>query len=74
MTIGKTELENMGCGTPGCGHDHSVLYLHPNCHPNSGIFPRYVKKDGVLVMVCAKCDGVVGAVWVGEDPPKEKMQ
>jgi hypothetical protein len=70
--IGKAELNKMGCETPNCGHDHSVLFLHASCHPHAGLEAAYHKKDGVVVLECAECDLQVGAFWVGEEPEGTK--
>ena len=66
--IGKAELNAMGCETPNCDHDHSILYLHPGCHPQAGVCAAYRKRDGVVVLECAACETPVGAFWVGERP------
>jgi hypothetical protein len=68
--IGKTELNSMGCETPNCSHDHSVLVLNAGCHPGAGIEAAYHKKDGVVVLSCIRCAKDVGAFWVGEAPPE----
>jgi hypothetical protein len=67
--IGKTELDTMGCETPNCEHDHSILFLHPGCHPKAGLGAAYHKADGVVTLECAECETMVGAFWVGERPP-----
>jgi hypothetical protein len=40
-------LDSMGCHTPGYTHNHSVLYIHPQCH-DEGIEARYDKRSGNL--------------------------
>jgi hypothetical protein len=60
--ISKYELNVMGCGTPNCGHDHSILYLHAQCHPRSATWIRYEKIPEVLVITCAKCDKEVARI------------
>lgn len=64
--IGKAELDAMGCGTPGCAHDHSQLYLHSECHSGAPMWGRYDKKQGALILECSICGTIAGAVWVGE--------
>jgi hypothetical protein len=66
--LGKTELDAMGCGTPGCQEDHSSLYLHSECHPGAAMWGRYDKKIGALVLECEACGLIAGGVWVGEKP------
>jgi hypothetical protein len=57
-------LDASGCGTPNCGHDHSVLYLHPRCHPQAGTWVRYEKKSGTLIVDCARCNREIARVLV----------
>jgi hypothetical protein len=66
--VGKAELEAMGCETPGCTHDHSVIYMASHCHPGGGLFVKFVKDVGALIMECKVCRQPVGGVWVGEAP------
>ena len=66
--IGKAELNTMGCETPNCGHDHSVLYLHSGCHPEAGMYAAYHKADGIVTLECAECEKPIGAFFVGEKP------
>jgi hypothetical protein len=68
--VSRTELDAMGCGTPGCTHDHSTLYLTPGCHPGSGTFVHYLKEHGYIIVECAECEKPVGAFWVGDGPRK----
>ena len=53
--VTKHDLNEMGCGVPGCGHDHSILYLIPGCHPTGGTSVRYEKRSERLVISCKKC-------------------
>lgn len=57
-------LEQMGCSTPDCGHDHSELYLHSHCHPDAPVWPHYIKADHMLIFECAECDKEVARVLV----------
>jgi hypothetical protein len=66
--FGKAELDAMGCGTPDCEHDHSVLYLHPVCHKGAGTYVAYHKDLGVLTIECVECEQPLGAIYVGERP------
>jgi hypothetical protein len=53
--VTKADLDEMGCGVVGCGHDHSILYLIPGCHPTAGTSCRYEKRPGRLVISCKRC-------------------
>jgi hypothetical protein len=53
--IGKADLDGMGCETPGCDHDHSILYLTAACHPNGNATVSYHKREGQLVICCSVC-------------------
>jgi hypothetical protein len=55
-TVTKQDLNAAGCGSEGCGHDHSVLYLHPGCHVGSATIVRYEKKTEELVIECNTCE------------------
>lgn len=52
----QRDLNRMGCGTPDCGHDHTILYLNARCHPKAGTFASYDKSTGSLLIECAKCE------------------
>lgn len=71
--VGRHELDAMGCETPNCSHDHNILYLTPGCHPGSGTFVSYSKKQGFIMVECAECEKPVGAFWVGDGPRKEEI-
>ncbi len=64
MTLTRVVLDKMGCATPFCGHDHSILYLHAQCHPRAKLDARYVKDDGVLILTCAVCQKETARVAV----------
>jgi len=64
--IGRAELDRMGCETPNCTHDHSLLYMSPFCHPQAGCLAIYDKKDGILILQCSTCEMPVGAFQIGE--------
>ncbi len=75
MAQTRQELDAMGCGSPGCTHDHSVLELCPMCHPNGRkVHVSYRKCDGVLVIRCAKCEAPVGEILVAESQEREAPQ
>lgn len=57
-------LDGLGCSNPDCGHDHSTLWLHGECHPEAGLEVAYVKARGCLVCTCTECDHVIAVVEV----------
>jgi hypothetical protein len=59
-------LDPMGCATPNCGHDHSVLYLHQACHPNAGTLAKYDKPSGSVIIECKRCKKLVVQVKVAD--------
>jgi len=65
----RLDLDPAGCGMPNCWHDHSVLYLHPRCHPSPGkTEASYHKASGTLKIACAECKALVAEVQVAEAP------
>ncbi len=42
--LSRLDLDAAGCGTPNCGHDHTVLYLTAACHPRAGHEVSYDKR------------------------------
>jgi hypothetical protein len=63
----RQTLADQGCGTPFCGHDHTVLFLHSRCHVNGGTSVSYDKRTGELTIVCARCKTLVAKVKVAEE-------
>lgn len=59
MALTRQELEAGGCATPNCGHDHSVLYLNPKCHPKRGVEVAYIKRQGIARVTCVVCKKLV---------------
>lgn len=59
-------LRPLGCATPGCGHDHTVLTFHPRCHLRSAIEARYDKTTGGLSINCARCGKLVTEILVAK--------
>ena len=49
------ELNDFGCDVPDCTEDHSVIYLHPSCHPAAGTWASFDKSTGVLTIECKQC-------------------
>lgn len=60
----RADLDMVGCGSPDCGHDHTVLLIGPECHPKAGLRVCYLKPDGTLHLRCRKCDQPVGVIAV----------
>jgi hypothetical protein len=63
----RLQLDIAGCGTPNCGHDHSVLFLHAACHPSAGTRVSYDKPTGLLTVACKRCDKLVVQVKVADE-------
>ena len=53
--LSKYEMDNMRCDAPVCHHDHSVIYLHPGCHPRKPVNVRYDKSVGQVIVSCSVC-------------------
>lgn len=64
MALTKAQLDDSGCGTPNCGHDHSLLYVHPACHPHAALDAVYVKASGTLKVNCHRCGAYVVEIEV----------
>lgn len=60
----REQLDAAGCGTPNCGHDHSVLFLHAMCHPKAGTRVSYAKSTGELTVACRVCKKLVAKLKV----------
>lgn len=73
MALDQTILDEMGCGTPDCGHDHSILYLHPRCHPNAAVEVAYHKATGCIVMTCPRCKAHVAEIEVASLALKDQV-
>ena len=54
-TLTREVLDQSHCATPDCGHDHSVIYIHAQCHPRSELAVRYEKAEGECVIECGTC-------------------
>lgn len=56
MAIPEMErAASKGCSTPGCNHDHSVLFLTQRCHPKAGLEASYTKGSGLVTLRCNIC-------------------
>lgn len=64
MALTQIDLDAMGCDTPDCGHDHTILFLHAGCHPSAGSRAAYDKRTGVLALRCRRCERTVVEIAV----------
>ncbi len=65
MAQTRATMDVAGCGVPNCGHDHSVLFLHPaGCHMTAGLEAAYTKRTGLLVLRCQRCKQVAAEIEV----------
>lgn len=64
QALTRVELDQCGCDTPGCGHDHTVLYLHGRRHRSAGQLVSYDKRTGNIRIACRRCDAVVAEIAV----------
>lgn len=60
----REDLDATGCGNPGCTHDHTVLFLGTNCHPQAGLNVSYDKRTGRLCVTCRRCDAPAAEIAV----------
>lgn len=68
MPLTQVELNEAGCGTPNCGHDHSILHVHSRCHTYSkGVNLKYIKALGELVAECRQCGKLIARFKVAEE-------
>jgi hypothetical protein len=65
--LSREQLDATGCGTPNCGHDHTVLYLHGACHPSVGTRVSYDKRTGLLTIECKRCKKLIAHVKVASE-------
>ena len=69
MSISRKELNQLGCNVPDCGHDHSVLYIHSQCHPKAGCTVLYQRDNGLLVFTCGRCKKFICDILVAAELP-----
>lgn len=65
--LSRKQLDAAGCGTPNCGHDHTVLHLHSVCHPAAGSRASYDKLTGLLTIECRRCQKLIAQVKVASE-------
>jgi hypothetical protein len=63
----QKDLNVMGCGTPDCKHDHSILFVNSNCHPGHGVDVCYHKDIGAIRISCFVCEKYVTEIKVAEE-------
>lgn len=66
MALTREQLDQSGCDSPNCGHDHTVLYLHGACHPSAGSRVSYDKRTGNVRVVCRRCDEPIAEISVAD--------
>ena len=64
MSLTQKELNDAGCFTPHCNHDHSVIYFHGRCHPQAPVAASYEKATGEIVIRCARCEMMIAKIAV----------
>lgn len=64
LTKQDLDVNTCDCDEGHC--EHSVLYLHPNCHPSAGTWVRYTKGSGELEVTCKKCKRLVCKIAVAD--------
>ena len=64
FALTRSALDATGCGDPGCTEDHSIIYLHPKCHPDAGTWTSYNKDTGTLAVECTECEMVLARIKV----------
>lgn len=69
----QEDMQRMGCNSPGCTEDHSVLCLSPLCHPGARVECHYDKPDGVLYVECAKCERPVASFLVASSGTSDNL-
>ena len=62
----REQLDQMGCGTPGCDCTDGPLHLHGKCHPTSPTTTAYVGGD--IVVSCYVCEKEIGRFPVASKP------
>jgi hypothetical protein len=60
----RSDLEKVRCSNPDCAGDHSVIFLHPHCHPEASTWASFNKNTGALTLECAECETLVASVLV----------
>lgn len=74
VAITCEELNQGGCGSPGCTHDHTVLYLHARCHPSAGGRVSYDKRTGNIRIVCRRCEDLIAEIAVARSSADVKQR
>lgn len=70
----REKLDQAGCGTPNCQHDHTVLFLNSRCHPRGGTESSYDKRTGTITVKCKICKAFIAEVLVAEKSPANILQ
>jgi hypothetical protein len=70
VILSKKELDEAGCDTPSCGHDHKVIFFHSDCHPERPVVVRYEKPRGLVMVSCSVCGMDILGIVPGERKPQ----
>ena len=62
----RKKLNKWKCSNPGCTEDHSVLFFHSTCHPDTGTWAAYEKATGLLTLVCEACDEPLAVLQIAD--------
>jgi hypothetical protein len=65
----SAELNGFGCSDPNCTEDHSIVYLHPRCHPEAGTWTCFDKRTGALIIECMECQKPFVSILVASSQP-----
>jgi ribosomal protein S27E len=60
----QRDLDPIGCDTPNCNHDHSIIWMRQKCHPKAHLQVAYHKALGAMVVSCPSCGAEVGRIAV----------
>lgn len=71
MSLSRKELDKINCDCNVPEHNHSMVSLHPPCHPRAGMRICYARIEGVLFIDCAKCGEPICAIAVAAELPPE---
>lgn len=63
----RADLDAAECNDPDCKHEQeAMIFIKPDCHPETPVFVAYNKKSGALVLFCSECGDIVTRIKPGE--------